>query len=76
MTLLSTSFTPRCSNMISKYPVQYIPVVQEKKKATETRISTEVSRVLTSAECIAILREREEEKWKEKEEKKEGNKKD
>ena len=53
--------------MISKYLVQYVPVVQEKKKATETRITG--SRVLTSAEGIAILREREEKKRKEKEEK-------
>ena len=53
--------------MISKYLVQYVPVVQEKKKATETRITG--SRVLTSAEGIAILREREEKKRKKKEEK-------
>ena len=67
MTPVSTSSTPRSSNMISKYLVQYVPVVQEKKKATETRITG--SRVLTSAEGIAILREREEKKRKEKEEK-------
>ena len=59
--------------MISKYLVQYVPVVQEKKKATETRITG--SRVLTSAEGIAILREREEKSGKKKRKKKEGNKK-
>ena len=46
--------------MISKYLVQYVPVVSEKKKASETRITG--SRVLTSAEGIAILREKEEKK--------------
>ena len=63
MTSVSTSSTPHSSNMISKYLVQYVPVVQEKKKATETRITG--SRMLTSAEGIAILREREEKKRKE-----------
>ena len=50
--------------MISKYLVQYVPVVSE-KKAGETRITG--SRVLTSTEGIAILREKEEKKKREKE---------
>ena len=63
----SSTSTPPSSNMISKYLVQYVPVVSEKKKVHETRITG--SRVLTSVEGIAILREKEENKKKEKEEK-------
>ena len=52
------------SNVISKYLVQYIPSVVEKRSA-ETRVTG--SRILTSAEGLAILREKEEKKQKEKE---------
>ena len=55
------------TNSISKYLVQYVPAVVEKKKAAETRVTG--SRVLTSAEGLAMLREKEEKKQKEKEEK-------
>jgi len=54
-------------NVLSKYLVQYVPASQEKKKASETRVTG--LRVLTSAEGIAILKEKEEKKQKEKEEK-------
>ena len=47
------SSTPISPNMISKYLVQYIPAPPERKKAAETRVTG--SRVLTSAEGIAIL---------------------
>ena len=66
---LSTSI-PSSSNMISKYLVQYVPVVAKKKKAGETRITGLC--VLTNAERISILREKEEKK-KEKEEKEKRN---
>ena len=58
-------------NVISKYLVRYIPSVVEKKSA-ETRVTG--SRILTSTEGLAILREKEEKKQKEKEDKR-GNKK-
>ena len=68
-TLLSnnSSVCTSPTNLISKYLVQYILTVIEKKKAAETRVTG--SRVLTSAEGIAMLRENEEKKQKEKEEK-------
>ena len=47
-------------NVLSKYLVQYVPVSQEKKKASVTGL-----RVLISAERIAILKEKEEKKQKE-----------
>ena len=53
------------SNVISKYLVQ----LTEKKKAAETRVTC--SRVLTSAEGLAILREKEEKNGKKEERKKE-----
>ena len=67
----SSACTSPTSNVISKYLVQYIPPIVEKKKAAEMRITG--SRVLTSAEGLALLREKEEKKKKEKEK---GNKKD
>ena len=63
----STTSTFQQTNAISKYLVQYIPVVPKKKKSSTTRVTG--SRVLTSAEGLAILRENEEKKQKEKEEK-------
>ena len=69
---LTSSSTPlstcksSSSNVISKYLIQYIPSVVEKKSA-ETRVTG--SRILTSAEGLAILREKEEKKQKEKEDK-------
>ena len=60
--------------MISKYLVQYVPVVSEKKKVRETRITG--SHVLTSTEGIAILREKEEKKRKKMRKTKKGSKKD
>ena len=62
----SSACTSPTSNVISKYLVQYIPPVVEKKKAAEMRITG--SRVLTRAEGLAILRAKEEKKKKEKEE--------
>jgi len=53
-------------NVLSKYLVQYIPAPRE-KKTSETRVTG--LRVLTSAEGITILKEKEEKKQKEKEEK-------
>ena len=50
------SSTPISPNMISKYLVQYTPAPPERKKAVETRVTG--SRVLTSAEGIVILREK------------------
>ena len=69
---LTSSSTPlstcksSSSNVISKYLIQYIPSVVEKKSA-ETRVTG--SRILTGAEGLAILREKEEKKQKEKEDK-------
>ena len=59
-----SSSTPISPNMISKYLFQYIPAPPERNKADVTG-----SRVLTSAEGIAILQEKHEKKKKEKEEK-------
>ena len=56
------------TNSISKYLVQYVPAVVEKKKAAETRVTG--SRVLTSAEGLAMLREKEEKKQKRRRKKK------
>ena len=53
-----SSSTPISPNMISKYLVQYIPPPLERIKASETRATG--SCVLTSAEGIAILREKDE----------------
>ena len=54
----SSACTSPTSNVISKYLVQYIPPVVEKKEAAETRITG--SRVLTSAEGLAMLRKEKE----------------
>ena len=54
-------------NIMSKYLVQYVPKLPEKKKASQTRVTD--LRVLTSAEGIAILKDKEDKKQKEKEEK-------
>ena len=62
---LTSSSTPlstcksSSSNVISKYLIQYILSVVEKKSA-ETRVTG--SQILTSAEGLAILREKEENK--------------
>jgi len=55
-------------NVLSKYLVQYVLASQEKNKASETRVTG--LRVLTNAEGIAILKEKEEKKQKEKEKQK------
>ena len=55
------------SDAISKYLAQYVPPPPVKKNTASTRVSG--SRVLTSAEGYAILREKEDKKRKEKEEK-------
>ena len=68
LTSSKSSSTPISPNMISKYLVQYIPAPLEKKKAAETRVTG--LRVLTSAEGITILQEKDEKKKKEKERKK------
>ena len=52
-TSAKSSSTPISPNMISKYLVQYIPALPERKKVAETRVTG--SHVLTSAEGIAIL---------------------
>ena len=49
---------------MSKYIVQYVSAPQEKKKASETRVTG--LQVLTRAEGIAILKEKEEKKQNEK----------
>ena len=69
LTSISTPLSTRkssSSNVISKYLIQYIPSVVEKKSA-ETRVTG--SHILISAEGLAILREKEEKKQKEKEDK-------
>ena len=57
----------QCVNVLSKYLVQYVPAATQKDKSSSTRVTG--SRVLTSAEGLAILKEKEEKKQKEKEEK-------
>ena len=63
----TSKFSSQQNNAISKYLIQYVPVAPEKKKSSTTRVTG--SRVLTSAEGLAILREKEEKKQKEKEDK-------
>ena len=60
--------------MISKYLIQYVPAVAEKKKTASTRVTG--LRVLTSADGLAILREKDEKKKQEKEDKEKESKKD
>ena len=64
---MSPTVIPRNSNMISKYLIQYVPPTAEKKKAASTRVTG--LRVLTSAEGLAILTEKEQKKKQEKEDK-------
>ena len=63
----SPTAIPHSSNMISKYLIQYVPAIVEKKKTASTRVTG--LRVLTSAEGLAILTEKEEKMKQEKEEK-------
>lgn len=59
--------TPLSSDMISKYLVQYVPETPKGRETGTKRVTG--ARVLTSAQGLSILKEREEKKKKETEEK-------
>ena len=65
--VLTLNTGTQCVNVISKYLVQYVFAATQKDKSSSTKVTE--SRVLTSAEGLAILKEKEEKKQKEKEEK-------
>jgi len=50
----------QCVNVISKYLVQYVSAATQKDKSSSTRVTG--SRVVTNAEGLTILREKEEKK--------------
>ena len=59
--------TPLSSDVISKYLVQYVPATPKSRKTDAQRVTG--ARVLTSAQGLAILKEKEDKKKKETEEK-------
>ena len=76
MSIVSTASTPasarktssaNLTSPLSKFLVQYVAPIPEKRAATSTRVT--VARVLTSSEGYEMLRAKENKKKKEKEEK-------